>query len=336
MNTRLRLENLDFLKGLSIYFVIVLHSLPIINSENNFFIDEILVNLSRFAVPCFFIISGYLSGEKAMKDKCYAIKIIKRILLLFAFWNLFYFVIPTNIDQISEFGYLKIKYWDFYQLIQNPVKVILQGFYGHLWFLESLALAFLYLIFASKTGPKPAFFIAALVYVLSVLAGGYSHTEVGVSIPFTSRNGPFVSAFFVMLGWYFSVKKTRVSSLHCILLTISGLSIQYLEYAALTSYYMRAVHYEFLFGTPIFATGIFLFFINLSCQENLVSFLGKHSLGIYVLHILVIDYTSSLLRIFGIDINYIIFVFTTISIIFMSLALSKLLALNKQLRYFIA
>jgi surface polysaccharide O-acyltransferase-like enzyme len=115
MNIRERLENLDALKGVSIYFVIVLHSLPIINSEKSPLINDFLVNLSRFAVPCFFIISGYLSGEKAMQDKYYAIKIIKRIILLFLFWNLFYLAAPMNIDKMTEFGYLKIKYWDCYK-----------------------------------------------------------------------------------------------------------------------------------------------------------------------------------------------------------------------------
>jgi fucose 4-O-acetylase-like acetyltransferase len=199
-----------------------------------------------------------------------------------------------------------------------------------------LALAFAYLIFASKAGPKPAFFIASLAYVLSVLAGGYAHTEAGISIPFTSRNGPFVSAFFVMLGWYFSTGKIRLNSWFCLLLAASGLSIQYLEYTILTSHYMRAEHYEFLFGTPFFAAGVFLLALNTPSRSNLISFFGKASLGIYVLHILIIDNSVNLIKILDLKINYIDLVFITTLVYLISFAISRLLLLNPKLRYVIS
>lgn len=59
-----RFANLDLLKIVAIYFVIVLHALPIMSDKRNSLFDAVFMNIANFAVPCFFIMSGYFAGEK--------------------------------------------------------------------------------------------------------------------------------------------------------------------------------------------------------------------------------------------------------------------------------
>lgn len=329
-----RRYNLDSLKGVSIYFVVVLHLLSIVNVDKNVITDGIILNVSRFAVPCFFMVSGYLSGQKIIDFGSRSAVI--RLMYIFLFWNLFYLLIPMNFEKISVYGFFKVKYWDFYQIVSDPVKVCFQGFYGHLWFLESLAWAFLFLSATSKISFKLGFIISCIAYMISVLAGGYENTEIGINLPFTSRNGPFVSTFFVMLGYYASKRDIRPDFSLSLFLLFLGLFIQFAEYFYLRENYHIAVQYEFLFGTPFFSLGVFLLFLGLENKKNLIALLGRFSLGIYVLHVVFADYVATAIRTFHFDLDYVLFVPVSIFVYCMSLVFTKLLMLNNKLKRFIA
>lgn len=329
-----RLYNLDALKGVSIYFVVVLHLLSVVNIDKNIITDGIILNVSRFAVPCFFMVSGYLSGQKIIDSGCRFVVI--RLMYIFLFWNFFYLLIPMNFEKIMIYGFLKLKYWDLYQIVSDPVKVFFQGFYGHLWFLESLAWAFLFLSWSPKIGFKFAFIISCIAYMVSVLAGGYANTEIGINLPFTSRNGPFVSAFFVMLGYYASKSAVRPAYWVSLFVLIFGLFFQAAEYFYLKANYHIAVQYEFLFGTPFFSFGVFLLFIRFENKRNLIAFLGRFSLGIYVLHVIFADYVASAIRVFHFEVGYFLFIPVTIFVYCVSLLFTNLLMLNNKLKRVIA
>ncbi|NOT12422.1 MAG: acyltransferase [Methylococcaceae bacterium] len=326
-----RFANLDFLKIVAIYFVIVLHAMPIMVDKQNSLIYGILNNIARFAVPCFFIMSGYFAGEKIIQNKLF-FKTLKRILVLFLFWNFFYLMIPLNCSGLQKVGYLRIKYWDFYQIVTHPCKVLLQGFYGHLWYLESLALAFVYLFLTSKISIKFVFGLALIQYIICVLGGGYSETGIGFHMPFTSRNGPFASALFVSLGWYFSITKLKLPWQPSLLLVGIGFFTQYFEYILLTSKFPRAIHYEFMFGTPIMAVGVFLLFLGFRSEQSFFSNLGNLSLGVYVLHVLVLDHIRYAIDITHLSIDNFMFFVLTVFVYLLSIGFSFLFSINSRLK----
>ena len=327
-----RLPNLDLLKVVSIYAVILLHALPIMSIKNQ--LDVVIVNLSRFAVPCFFILSGFFVGEKASSSYVYFFFLVKKVFIVFLFWNFFYLIIPTDFSEIQQVGYLKYKYWIAYQLISHPYTVITQGLYGHLWFLNSLLCAYTYLYFVSKLDKKWVIYFALVFYVVNLLGGGYSQTDLGFSLPFTSRNGPFVSSLFFSIGWYFSQYTVSLSRLAILLMVICGGIGHILEYYYLNKNYPGAVHYEFLLFTPLFSAGVFMFFLKLKVSES-VTILGKYSLGIYVLHVLVLDYMSFFIKEFHLELSWVTFIGYTIFCYFVSLWLSVFLSKIDFFRKFV-
>ncbi|RYZ94923.1 MAG: hypothetical protein EOO68_19420 [Moraxellaceae bacterium] len=146
-----RIESVDVFRLIAIIAVICLHTSPFYGptfSNNHLYeyLAIIIDQTARFAVPFFFVISGYFWGVKVRAGSdplVSANKMGKKILLIFLFWS-FIYLLPYNILSVFKFGIfgpIKIAYWNILGLLEAPLSIFFQGTKMHLWFLVALLCA---------------------------------------------------------------------------------------------------------------------------------------------------------------------------------------------------
>ena len=208
-----RLYNIDSLKLLCAILVVFIHaSTP--------YKDAILPFL-RCAVPCFFIISGYLifnpqpekleghlrrSSAKMLRILCWSTALFAVVKLVFALHS-------------GDFSFLSGKRWlDFIVLNQNP-------FAGHLWYIG----AYLYTLFILWSAQRRnalhlVFYAIPLLLLLDLCFGKYSIVLWGREFPFIYvRNFLCVGVPFVSIGMLLKKHKDKILSIsHLQALTTGG------------------------------------------------------------------------------------------------------------------
>ncbi|MDD9178528.1 MULTISPECIES: acyltransferase [Aliivibrio] len=244
---------------------------------------------TRFAVPFFFILSGYFIQPKLMHDPLKTIQsYCAPLLKIWIVWSALSLALPFNWKKVAENGYLaeRTGYWNW--LTQNPLNALFEGGMVHLWFIPALIIAVsitgLLIHFKKTTWLIP---IAMILYVYG-LAGGSYQTLTEVWTPFFTRNGPFFSTLMVAIGFELRRRNITLSSTKSMLLLVTGFVIHFSEAYWLTQFDVPFNLHDFLIGTPLM--GIGMFFLLLSkprLGHHPITFtLSKHVLGIYVCHLL--------------------------------------------------
>lgn len=295
----MRIQSIDAFRVIAILAVISIHSQPFSNTHYFGEIDEFLrVGFNqgaRFAVPFFFIATGYFLGKKLEKSNAQATKIIIssliRLFEIWFFWNLVYiFYTQTNHD-VTNASLINTLYGRFSHYFSDSSleHIIFEGARTSLWFLISLALAIAIIGVFHKAKTKTGMIVLAiLLYLMGLLGGSYSHTAFGLNLPFNTRNGPFISTIFVVTGYLLATTQIKSVCLKKSLsLVLFGITLSLLEMC----YFMHsgdkaAMSHEYLLGTYFIGLGIFLALLS---RPQAVGYfwlpqLGKFTLGVYVSH----------------------------------------------------
>ncbi|MGL4563857.1 MAG: acyltransferase family protein, partial [Halioglobus sp.] len=112
-----RKETLDSVRLVAVFFVIGIHSFPLfgVADQNLVRLGFIFNQICRFAVPSFFVVSGYLFAKNF--DHAQPLKRLsrtsKRLATLYFFWCVFY-LLPYNVGLIPTDGWdapLKFAHW---------------------------------------------------------------------------------------------------------------------------------------------------------------------------------------------------------------------------------
>lgn len=310
-----RITSIDMFRVLAIFAVICIHTgfnanLTYFTAEWEF-IQYIPNHIFRFAVPFFFMASGYFFGKKLQTTP--ASKVIRvycrRFFLLFIAWSVFYSVVPTYfpLTAILHEG-INFNYVDWLQktpvsimhlIYTSPIDVLFTGASFHLWFFPSLLFAYIVLsIFILTKQAKYALAFAVLLYVFGLIFGKYLGVVTTIHFPFwfNTRNGPYFSMLFVVIGWRIAQLKKIPSCRQAIVLLVSGLLCQEAEAYVLWQFFSKDLLFDYLLGTVPFAMGIFILLL-----QN--PYLGKNSvlqtiaplvLGIYGIHVIVMSYINGL------------------------------------------
>jgi len=290
----MRVTSIDSLRVLAIFAVICIHSHPFPKLHE-------LVNLSAsFAVPYFFIVSGYFFSKKLqiapLVSELYGYHVKRLAVILFA-WMLVYLLVPsTNIfmeNDVVHGLYLNIREkvsWIF----DHPIAFLLRGGPpaggGHLWFIISLIMAISILsLLAVYNQQNKIFLIAFPLYVFNLLIGAYVITPVGIEVTFQSYEGPFVSTLFVAIGWWLAQSDYK-PSLTLAWLTITGGFLSILVEVSMLNYIFNiSLNQPYLIGTILFGTGfMFLALAKPDLGQN--TFFPYFTLGIYVSHVLILHF----------------------------------------------
>ena len=299
-----RLASIDVFKGLAIIAVIAIHTEPFHglypDSPAGWIYPGMVINqLARFAVPFFFVVSGYFWGRRIQGGRdvrSISVSMARRIVLIFVCWSVIY-ALPYNISAMAEFGIpavLHAAWQNVEDVINSPLALMMQGTKSHLWFLPALLCALaISAPLAAKGRHKTLIALSIVLYLVGLLAKSYSDTRWGLHINFDTRNGPFFSTIFFVSGYYLAGLKPDSGWLpKGMALFGFGLLLHLTEVYFLWKLYGKNPYdQDYVIGTYCMGTGIAGAALsnNPLIRNARLSDLGRFTLGIYAIHHIFVD-----------------------------------------------
>lgn len=296
---------IDYLKFFAIYAVILIHAGPFeevtLLGLDGYYIDFTIDTLSRFAVPFFFMASGYLFTKKMNSDNknsVYFSRYISKLTQLFASWFIFYLIyewfsnviVTRDLTSVSEtLGYIK-------ENIRLEVFIYGAGPGYQLWYLAALiwSIVILY-IFIHLNKLNLLLVISFGLNVAGLFGQSYSGL---ISLPFDTRDAVFFGLLYTAMGAYAAQNeyavKTKIGSVHhrtWLSLSIIFSILLVIERGVTVFLFEGKIGDYFLLSIPVAIT---LFLYALSNPElgknTRISKIGKDSAGIYVIHVFFIKF----------------------------------------------
>ena len=296
-----RNTTLDMLKLLASYMVVFIHV--------SFYgkIGIAFDALARFAVPLFFVTSGFYSYEITLKQiKKRIIHIIQLLVLavaVYVFWKVLPLLIRQDIQGLTQ-------YFCQYLQIKNLLKLFLFNvplFTVHLWYLFAILYVYIlyYFITVFKFPKRFTFAISILLLVIHILLGeGLSTISVVVPMPIL-RNFALMGIPLFGLGLLANEYKHKLCNMPNYAIVIFLMS-GFLE-AILSRYFFgkNEMYIGSLFSLLAF-TVIFIKFPNIEYPPALIS-LASCSTYIYIFHPIVSTIIKKTYPIFHINFGSSIF-----------------------------
>ncbi|PJC88138.1 fucose 4-O-acetylase [Vibrio sp. HA2012] len=302
-----KIASMELGRLIAMFAIILLHNqvlthAPMINGAP--WVGYVINQLARFAVPFFFILSGFLLQPKLTQDpfrtfKDYSLPLIK----LWIVWSIISLLMPFNWQVLMTDGYMADRsgYWGW--LLQNPLNSFLEGGLVHLWFIPGLICAVALLAVFIAFNITVFFpFVAVILYVYGLLGGSYgSLTEIWT--PFFTRNGPFFSTLMVWIGFEIRRRGITCSFNTALGMATLGLLIHFSEATWLAGHEVLFNVHDFLAGTPLWGIGVFMMLLQKPHwgDHPLIYKLGGRVLGIYVAHLPVAIVFYNLVGMFGLE-----------------------------------
>lgn len=318
-----RIWSIDSMRLLAMGFIVSIHTDPfrglgVYGNTLNFVLDS----TARFAVPFFFVTSGYFFALKAVhRDPTkYFIKRARTITALYLFGLLLAFpVFLTGATVRASSDTEEIAYSSLLKISEFTSALDLL-YYGNsiseiLWFLPALlfSLGFIYLAILSKA-TKYLLPISISLHVIGLL--GASYTMV-IDIPFETRDALFFGFFYTSLGYWIASSDWQPTSKHSsfyfgatILFSILHIGERYVLGYILTGETLGQGVYtaSYTISTAFLTLSLFLFLLSRPHlgRSTPVPSWGKYAVGIYVVHpavLYVLERTDSPLRHIGVEVT---------------------------------
>lgn len=231
------IHSLDLMRFIAAILVVCIHTKPLL-SFNEDLSFGFISSIARIAVPFFFMTSGYLFYSKIRKrqgDPQYVVKYLYRLILVYLFWSLVYFVYHAYV--------IYSEHQDVVQGLTSFVQnFFFDGSHFHLWYFPALIFAIALFYWLSRMLSVQTILAISFVFYLAGLFGdSYSGLIEGnsalsgivdgyESLFVSTRNGLFFGLFYVSLGAFMAVKKAAirpsVSAFLCCV-SLAGLVIEF-------------------------------------------------------------------------------------------------------------
>ncbi len=201
------LHSAQVMRVIAIFAVIVIHTAPYYywTEKGNLEISlyYFLNGTARFAIPYFFIISGYFFiGSVKRRGVGPALSgFLSRIMLLYVVWGAVFAFLP-RVKDLKKFGYWDAVWRKSIGAFQEaPLDFIFSSPGTHLWFLAALALsAALAAAFIAHKRLGGLLVFTGLLYAVGLLGGLYRDSPIGLSLFMDAKLGPFGGPFIFALG----------------------------------------------------------------------------------------------------------------------------------------
>jgi surface polysaccharide O-acyltransferase-like enzyme len=293
-----RIESLDTLKGLALFAVVILHI------QGNFVGEEIpgtlfnfiSLNISRFGVPVFFLISGFLFKRKLeAKDngKKYVLDYLKKLS--------YYYIVATLIYGLAQLGLTTLSKEIGFELMRDIsiasnslseflLNILYTGnaIRGSLWFFPALIFSIGFTYIAEKKNKiNIVLGLAFVIHLLAILSNSYE--LLNLSIP--PRDAIFFGLIYTLAG--FKIGKLNYEKFSeytgkLIILSALLLILNILERAFITQITKVQPFFwqDYSFVTLPLAISIFLLGLSRPtlCSDRRINTYGKYTLWGYILH----------------------------------------------------
>jgi len=325
-----KIKYLDLARTLAIVAVIIIHvstssaySFTQISPARWWF-TIIIDSLSRFAVPTFLMITGLLLLDPKKDDRLslFFKKRFTKVIIPLLLWTIIYSTKTSLETGQSLLSLLRAS-------VSKPA-------YYHLWYLYSLTGLYLVIPFlrlAVKNAPKRLIELFLLLWFLGSLV--YPLSDKFLHLPISINNQYFTGFIgYLILGFY--LNKYKLSPYLIYLFSYFGLLTTIIGTYFLTANNSGRLD-EFFFDPTapniiFYSVGIFLFLKKHPLDHWILKTISHCSLGIYLLHPLIIDllisgklgfriYPSTFTEFFGIPLMSLLVLVTSL---FITLILKKI------------
>jgi len=294
-----RIEYLDILKGIGIFFVVYEHVSMLPDKS---VLGNILMCMSYGAVPCFIMVTGGLMHQsKEPNWQKFALRLIKMYLIL-CLWKGIFLIFYKNLYSLSFsrkeiFGYLFL-----FVTLPNVNSRLL-------WYLEAyLAVTILYpvtwfLFQNGKLGRRILLFWGMLVYLGSLAGIVVSSHYAGITIQAVVPSMTYGNMFFYFIaGAFLLEKRERIRGIFTekkwfkyipfsmvFAGTLGLMLVKFLKTGTFCWEHLHVSNSYYRISTIILSVGIYLAVMLLDLHKKKSGafwgkFLGKTTMGIYLLH----------------------------------------------------
>lgn len=293
---------IDILKFISAFFVVCIH-IPFKGEFGKYF-----TAISRFAVPIFFIISGFFYQQTVKKgnENKQIIKILK-LCIIANFIYLVYRIIMLTLNDDNILSWLQKtfsfkNFLEFIFLNESPLAV-------HLWYLNAFLYVLIIMKFINKYNKyKLLYFITPLLLIFDLILGKYSLLFFQQNIPYLYvRNFLFVGLPYFAIGIYINnimnkyplnIRVSKIRNLLIIFIVLFCVTT-ILERFILVQFGINAKRDHYI-STTFLAISLFLYFVGITNKNknrfiNYIAELGKnYSTNIYIFHYMIIGIFNKL------------------------------------------
>lgn len=304
-----RIESVDSVRIVAIMAVISIHVGPFrymsAGAIGPFDLWLFINQLARFAVPFFFVISGFFWGQKIGEGRdivAISVAMSRRIVTIFVGWSVIYLAVDVGLllanevvrqdgpapTSLSQVGIVKFVYWNIIARLSDPVTIFFEGTREHLWFLAALVWCVtISAVLISHGWAKTLIGLGALLYVIGMLGKAYAQTSIGIDIPINTRNGPFFGLLLFTTGYLLAVRRPKIDRFHSgLVVLLVGTVLHFAEIQYLHRRFGAELAQDYVTGT--FLMGIGAALVALSNRDSLRSArsvsIGPYVLGIYAIH----------------------------------------------------
>lgn len=288
-----RIHSFDFLKCLSLFFVVIVHAQPFLGYG---FLDKLgvaIMTLARFAVPCFFLMSGYILSKKFedKNQKIYVSKYLKNLISDYGFATVLFLalnIVLVFFRLIGLKGLEKAIILNFTG-VEGILSLVYFGdaFSYHLWFFPALIISVMIVYLFYEKGILDVLMpISFLLHLVGVASEAYNF----VPLLAQPRDPLFFGLFFVAAGFYISEKNIaeRIPDSKILILLVIAATLQVTEGVFISSHIpsVEISSLDYSLFTSLTAISIFMYMISRPelGKDSILQKYGRESLLIYIFH----------------------------------------------------
>lgn len=284
--------NLDCLRVMACVAVVGLHTLKADISVFN----SIVYYLLGFAVPIFFMASGYILVNRSQITIDYIFHKILNILIVVSLWNVTLFLVKTAYRLYSNSDY-HVKLYE--PIIMIGKSLIQKDTLWHFWYFGALTLVYLFCFVISKLSKKQKIIVWGIILIISLgiqLGSIFSGSSLQKNIIQTFRVWSWFQ-YFMLGGFMPKVCQNICSKVklkwHIIVFSMICIVLPVYQYLV-GNYVIYEPHAEYFYDdvlTIIWTVILFTLVMRIKPSEKLKSFvlfLSPYTMGIYIVHPLLI------------------------------------------------
>ncbi|PZP55842.1 MAG: hypothetical protein DI586_05620, partial [Micavibrio aeruginosavorus] len=263
--------------------VVILHSFQPLGHDPE--AGTVLTQFCRWAVPFFFLTTGYFLGFSKLSTIDGVWKLIRRLAPIMVFWLFVYMVFFGKLYALKRPDVLLS-----YILTGGPA--------FHLWFISALGISAAGVYLMRGFGWAGLMAVGIALYLLGLAFGPYRELLSLPEIPwqgtFKTRWGPFLGYILVATGYYLGRTQIKLSMETGLLMALTGLAFQFIEGYSLWFAGKNFVPYDYLAGTALFGFGTFVMALNAGNSKFMqaVAKYGPVTLGAYCIHLFFIQFLA--------------------------------------------